>query len=59
MNFYELSAMLKIPVDILFEKYLKLFPSVSILDYSVGLNKKEIEQLKNAFGRGNEKNNLQ
>jgi len=51
MNFYELSATLKINVDILFEKYLKLFPSVSILGYSVGLNKKEIEQLKNEFSK--------
>jgi hypothetical protein len=49
MDFYRLAGILEIQVELLFEKHKELYPDIKILDYTVGLSKKEIELLKSAF----------
>lgn len=46
MNFYQLSGKLNIDIETLFKKYQELFPNVKIYDFTVGLNKNEIEKLE-------------
>jgi len=51
MNLYRLSGILNMDVNLLYEKYINLFPQVKILDYNVGLTKQEINSLTNEIKR--------
>ena len=51
MNFYVLSQELNIDVKLLFEVYNKLFPKISIYDYTVSLKKDEINQIKSFLSK--------
>jgi hypothetical protein len=46
IDFYCLARMLSISVNELYSEYKILFPKIEIYDFTVGLNKKEMEALK-------------